>query len=403
MVSLDDVVSVAGLGAQLMEHLPLGQRVKTRCVSRSLMAAVDESLVSVERIYCDDIMEFPEPGNTEPLLMWLAEKCPNLQILSSEPRECSHLPTSLAADISDAALVAVATHCPRLTSLSVPGSLVTDAGLQALGIHCRHLRHLSLEMCMSVTDAGLSSVARHCPSLDHVNVWDCRGVTDTSVIVLALHCPGLQHLSLGGTGRAITDASIGIVGASCPHLRQLDLWGCEAVSDASVRVLASRCHHLEGLVLGHTMVTDASIRTVARKCPRLRLLDVSSCGSRVTDVGIKALAEGCPDLEHLNVSLCCFVTDAGLTTVADRGRLIHLFAQGCLGVTNRTVAALADACHGLECLELAGCFGVTDVGMRLLAAHCPRMRHLGMRGCSRPPVDMNRLRSMFGAACTIVV
>ena len=65
-------------------------------------------------------------------------------------------------DITDAAVIALATHCPSLT------------------------------WCTNITDAAVIALATHCPNLTKVDLRYCQDVTDEAVTTLRESHPGVH-------------------------------------------------------------------------------------------------------------------------------------------------------------------------------------------------------------------
>ena len=90
--------------------------------------------------------------------------------------------------LGDAAVEALCTQCPCLTSLGLSGcDLITDMSLSTVGTNVgSRLVSLDVSECHDLTDAGMLWIARHCPRLRTLLVVDCGNFTDAAVMVRRL-------------------------------------------------------------------------------------------------------------------------------------------------------------------------------------------------------------------------
>eukprot|EP00899_Mesostigma_viride_P014019 jgi/Mesvir1/22618/Mv14062-RA.1 len=309
-----------------------------------------------------------------------------LAVLAASCRDLESLDVSYCR-VTDQGITDVATKCAGLKELISSSTWqVTDASIKRVATCCGQLQRLDVPRT-AVTDAAVCAIAQHCPNLRHLAVGNCRGVTDASIIVLAEQCPRLQYLDVSGLIR-VTNASIKEIATHCPLLRGLDLSFCRNVTDEGVVAVATHCKQLEWLHLFCTEhdkaaagVVAAGVLEVARLCSRLQHLDARAI-SEIDDGAVSALATSCPRLRHLAISCCYQVTDRCIVTLAEHcARLEHLSVEGCGKVADTGISAVARTCPRLEHLNVLGCHKVTDASITLVGEHC---RQLGvLRVCAR--------------------
>eukprot|EP00899_Mesostigma_viride_P008072 jgi/Mesvir1/17266/Mv07675-RA.1 len=358
------------------------------------------------------------------------------------PASCHQLQSlALSGQVTEVTAAVLAPHCSQLTSLSI-NTKAPDASLGAFAGCCPLLKQLCLG---KVTDAGMLAVATHFPRLQSVNVWGCRGLTDASMTELVTNCPRLRRLVLSAS--AVGDRTVLAAGQHCPDLRILDLsylplsaagnagpWGGgnlldprqaseEQVRarDAGLACVLRNCLSLEVLVLnGCRGWSDGGIAVVGDGCKRLQELHLAYCRGcftprglagmaprlgalerlhapgcdAVTDESVIALAENCPRLSFVEVS-GCKVGDRGILALVTRGSLLlKLRACGCVAITDASLMALSERCPKLEALMVSGCRGVTGAGARAVASKCREMMCLQIENCSLTVDDVQAVKGM---------
>lgn len=75
-----------------------------------------------------------------------------------------------SADISDAAIIAIAPYCTSLELLDISSYILTDLALYALAPHCSSLHVLVMSEMEHVTDAGISALIQGCPLLIELDI-----------------------------------------------------------------------------------------------------------------------------------------------------------------------------------------------------------------------------------------
>eukprot|EP00899_Mesostigma_viride_P025272 jgi/Mesvir1/592/Mv02033-RA.1 len=385
-LTLQEVVGVPGLGALIMEAVPLADRVRMRGLCHAFKASVDASLQALQRIGPDDLFVLDKRGRFEGgPLMWLAAKCPNLQVF--EAQRASGLAVSegtLLAQhwwklpVADAVVTHLATHCRRIHTLSLLGCKgVTDAGLRAVAASCGgELRYLDVSGCDLVTDASVSAIAAGCQQLEHLNVGGDESISDASMMAVAAHCPRLQHLNIRRT--CVSDAGVSAIARGCVGLRTLDVRGCEGVGDDSVAAVAEDCPLLENLEYYGSGVGDRGIAAVMFNCMQLKKLDLTP---GISDAAIRLGPDSCRELHSLTMDSDKF-TDAILSAFAVRCSALRHLRFDDVGPSDAGVTAFAASCPLLEELHIVYADFVTDVGVLAVAHNCPQLHtlHLSIGG-----------------------
>eukprot|EP00899_Mesostigma_viride_P016166 jgi/Mesvir1/24550/Mv21887-RA.1 len=426
-ITLEKLLAVPGIGAQVMSSLPIPDRVRLRRVSRTFLSAVDNSLLCLTELFREHIAgQYWQSVDTS-WQSWLLARCPNLRWLSLASRLEGERPWQSSREVrflcwgrreefnwyvyDMVALEEVARCCHGLRFLDVAGCLgVKDQGLEALAATCRDLEGLDVSGCVYVGDAGISAVAESCHELAHIFMRDSFQITDVSLVSLGQHCPQLRTVDVHGTLR-VSDVGVTALARGCSKLRCLDLTASN-VTGAGLSQVAEHCHQLQELhCIGSSgSITDETIKAIAAGCPRLTQLSTRSCFS-VTDQGMSALAKGCRGLRHLDlcemdisdavvseIAAHCGqleylnlgerwnqkVTDASIEQVARNcTQLRHLTVGWCQSVTAASISRVAERCRGLQELSLSGHYASDgfDAIVRALATHCCQLRYLDVSYC----------------------
>ena len=142
--------------------------------------------------------------------------------------------------VDDAAVAAVASKCPQLSSLYLSFcGRITDAAVVAVASGCKQLVSLILDRCENITDVAVVAVAFGCKRLTSLGLDSCHGITDLGVKALALERKQLESLDLSFC-KKITDAAVVAVASECKQLTTLNLADCENITDLAVLAMALR-------------------------------------------------------------------------------------------------------------------------------------------------------------------
>ena len=159
----------------------------------------------------------------------------------------------ICENIGDATIIDLATHCPRLTDLRVPG-------------------------CPKVSDSSIVCLAGNCAEIAYLDFRACARITDVSIVAIANSCPRLYHLNVGRVSgnEFITDKCVEAIAARTA-VTTFGLAGCY-ITNGSIAALAKhRGSHIERLSLNQCdRLTDASIAGLLN-CPKLVVLEIKEC------------------------------------------------------------------------------------------------------------------------------
>ncbi len=244
-------------------------------------------------------------------------------------------------------------------------------------------------------------------------------VTDVWIDFLCVNARLLKSLDLSGCTRVSHRGVMRLAARFSDHLTALDLSRCDKVHAAGVLALAKACPRLRSLGLAHNAScnNDETILQLAPLLPQLTSLNLGTKDEEgntkfdympwkqwvalsrlppvilgVSDVSLAALANACPRLTSLNVESCSRVTDAGVAALARGCRSLRNVSLVRCRVTNAGVAALGQSCphltsvqletwHATEERRMPGARGHTLVDTVVpLAEGCPRLTTLGLLG-----------------------
>ena len=114
---------------------------------------------------------------------WWIVKCDKLTnasliAVSTGCPDLRHMTISDCRHISDEGVTSMALRCSHLQCLSLTSIGITDASLVALATHSRELSCVSLDCCNGVTSDGLSTLAAECNQLQSINSRKCRNLRE---------------------------------------------------------------------------------------------------------------------------------------------------------------------------------------------------------------------------------
>ncbi|KAK1257703.1 F-box/LRR-repeat protein 4 [Acorus gramineus] len=342
---------------------------------------------------------YASKGITDAGLCVIARACPTLKSLTLW--DCPL--------VGAEGLKAVAQSCKTLEKLDLCGlSIVDDSGLITVAENCLNLTSISIRSCACVGDESLEALARRSFKLESVSLVKCPNITDSGVFSMALKLPKLEKLKLsflkvkdgalkgigkspirvlclenlpGLTGNGFSSSlgsseAVEVISVSLSEegeaeeellelstLETLSLKKCPGVGDLFLSRIACACKFINNLALvGLSSVTDRGVSSILNavnaKKKTLVSLDLSGC-SRITDWTVVAASK----------------------LFGERLRSVSF--DGCLGLTDRSLEAIRESCHGLEEVDLSWCVGVTDEGVLSLAsAKHQTIKVLSLAGCT---------------------
>ncbi|XP_054783339.1 F-box/LRR-repeat protein 3-like [Prosopis cineraria] len=278
-----------------------------------------------------------------------------------------------------------------LQSIILDGCLVTSSGLMAIGNSCISLKELSLSKCVGVTDEALSLVVSKQRDLRKLDITCCRMITDISIASIANSCINLTSLKMESCGLVPREAFI-LIGQRCHSLKDLDLTDNE-IDDEGLKSISS-CAGLSNLKLGICLnITDRGLSYVGKCCSKLKELDLYR-STGITDSGISGIARGCPELVMINAAYCTAITDSSLLSLSQCSKLKTLEIRGCTLVTSIGLAAIANKCKLLTCLDIKKCYNIDDRGMISIAHFSQNLRQINFSYSSITDLGLLSLASL---------
>lgn len=279
--------------------------------------------------------------------------------------------------ITDTGLQAIAKSCPSLKKLCLKKCFyVSDAGLQAFFDSTNKLGNLELEECNSITPFGVvAGLVNNNTKLKTLTLVRCFGMKDicTNAPPLSV-CESLQHLTVRDCP-GFSCCGLAIIGKICPKLQEVELSGLLSLTDTALLPLiqtSSQSGLVKVTLSGCDNLTDAIVSALAKLHGKtLELLNLEGC-SGVTDRSILAIAAFCSVLTDLDLSGCS-ITDYGVGVLASARQLkLHALAlAGCL-VTEKSLPFIANMGQCLLGLNLQGCNLIFARGIKLLQAKLRR-------------------------------
>ena len=202
------------------------------------------------------------------------------------------------------------------------------------------------QTCKAWRDASLKDMV----ALKHVDLSPFLSLRDASIALRLCQARGTMATSVNlGYVRLSQQVPLSaFVPLFSAGLRSLDVSAVTSkkwVDDEAVDLLTRRCGSLARLNLfGCWLVTDAALRSIGlRLATTLQFLNLGSC-TAVTDEGLKQLV--CPVLQELNLWRLEFVTDRGLSAIADKcPALSSLNVCDCKSVTSGSLSKFNASCR----------------------------------------------------------
>lgn len=227
-------------------------------------------------------------------LVEIAAACPNLQRLLAP---CVFNPRFFDF-VGDDALLAVASHCPRLSLLHLADPLTLSPS--------RQIPDSSTRDESRVTRAGLDGLFSSLPLLEDLTLDICQDVVDSGVALeaLSLRCPRIRSLKLGWFQGICKAAWLHLDGvAVCGALRSLCIKNSDDLSDSSLTAIARGCRQLSRFeILGCAMVSESGIKKFTGMLrSTLREVSISSCPNLNASSSLRALEPIRDRIERLHI------------------------------------------------------------------------------------------------------
>lgn len=165
-----------------------------------------------------------------------------LQAVASHCTNLESLHISLLREVTGFSLRPIFVDPKRASKirvLSVNSKMMDISMLDLMISSCPNLETLDLSGLSDVTDAMVMSLADHAPKLTQVSLKSCKLITDAAVCYLCSKC-SLKSLCLSGL-HTLTDKSIFCLASSCPQMEEIYLNGCACISPVAVQYLRDCC------------------------------------------------------------------------------------------------------------------------------------------------------------------
>ncbi|KAL3650801.1 hypothetical protein CASFOL_007204 [Castilleja foliolosa] len=241
---------------------------------------------------------------------------------------------------------------------------------------------LKFQASTPIRNPLIQFVANTCPKIQVLNLnykepcdshFECAGeddIDDEGLCYIAKGCCNLEAVLLRRRSR-IGDLGVGTLLGLSRNLRNLDLGFCFRVSDEAIRSIGG-LGHLEVLNLqGCFFITNFGLTFLAEgSLPyTLKKLNLSEC-DQITDKGLMNLKD-MVSLEELNLSDCGpNVTDKAIEmAIAKLQSLRELNLSWLVNLTYKTIDALARGCLNLEVLNISGCETISPSAVCAFAGH----------------------------------
>lgn len=330
------------------------------------VASPPEVLISSLK-HCIISLEYDTIVLTNDTLVQLAHNCPQLEILD--------LPRGKYSDIG---VMALAQHCHSLRAIHLQSRDISDAAIEALCQQCPHMRQISFSDCAQLTDNALISIASSYPQLYSLDMSKCS-FSDASLTALANQCHVLKALTVANCPLITRSGHLNICVAN-PNLVKLDLCSNRIVTDSDIMQLIDICPYLQVLTLfSCPCISDTAIICVAHRCTGLQSLTVAYCGD-ITDASLLAIGQHVHQLVSLDISNATEVTNIGLASIAEGCRLLQKFFAFDVFLSDHSISLLGRSCQNLCTLDTNSKF-VGFGAMTSISTCCPLISELCLCKC----------------------
>ena len=222
-----------------------------------------------------------------------------------------------ASVMDDAAVTAIAHHCPKLKTLKLWKGTYTVSSIIELSEQALPLEWLNLPYIPTIPDAD---TARRCgPALSRIRNSFTSEITKHNNIDTAIHCTpyltGIQYLTLDSSDDPglLPLLAQHCHSIECIHLDSYDLSLPDVLAlcqaNASLEYIQSRVHL--------PPLTDDMLLALVQSCPRLENI-AFTCA--ITDIGLLALSEHCPQLLEFRITESAQVTETAVLQLLQRCR-----------------------------------------------------------------------------------
>ena len=180
---------------------------------------IGSNLTNLRKVVLKDCHFFPDGGGSATFLSSLAEKNPELAVVTLECclDENGQDSYSSELNIDDNSIMKFANYCPNLQRLDLGSNsslpLITDESLIMLASKCNKLEYVSFPNAGNITDETLRAFAPNCPLIKTFIVPGCRKRTEDGIENLVRSLKGLKKLVISITGfqHSFLDPSLSLI------------------------------------------------------------------------------------------------------------------------------------------------------------------------------------------------
>ena len=226
--------------------------------------------------------------------------------------------------MDDAAVIAIAQHCPKLETLLLRSSNITWASLLALSERGLPLEELDIDFIPNIPTTDIARRCSHALScIRHLNTNNLyKNGQDANILIpymtgltrvdirnyyshiyiplLTQHCHKLTEIAMYNYNYSVADI-LSLCRAN-PLLQKVYCHCRCDFTDTTLIELIHACPHIHTLRLPYdTDITDRGILTLSQHCTQLQSLDICRC-RQVTEAAVLQLLQRCRKLTRLVVS-----------------------------------------------------------------------------------------------------
>ncbi|GAB9467731.1 hypothetical protein Gpo141_00005067 [Globisporangium polare] len=250
-----------------------------------------ELVVSGCKMLSDEAFAVLVRASEQSLVEIRAVKCPlltddSLDVVGAhQSKSIERVDFSHCRLLSSHTICELAFSCAKLSSIGLKGCpRVSDAAVVAIATHCAaNLRALFVGGSGNISDVALEALATHCSNLEALDIARSNpfgsgrgGVSDQALLDFVSKCVRVEKLVLRGQGR-LSLSVLSSISAHCPNLQSLDIGGCRQIIEDPVALCVElkRMALLERLSVSFARgLSDSHISSIAAQCPQLKHFDV---------------------------------------------------------------------------------------------------------------------------------
>lgn len=298
-----------------------------------------------------------------------------VQELCSVHPKITSLNLNNCTEITDVALIAIATHCTELKILSLQNcSKITTVGLRAISFKCKNIIELDLNNCSNIDDASLTVAAGGSWRIKKLSLNNCQSITDNGVSRIAQGLGScLEYLSLDGCPciGEFGDRGLKEIGLYCKNLRELSISQARRIEDNGLIALATGCLQLTVLSLsGCENISVKSFKKCIQNLTNLTSLQLNS-NKGLYDNDFRHLINSAwsEKLHTLNLINFVNLTDngVGIITQALGNTLLNFNVSKCNNLTDYSCILIGNHNPNLRSLDLSYCGNFTSSSIKSIS------------------------------------